>query len=171
MPYSSLAYTAAGAVYAARGQLNEARNELELSLQNRRKVPGVSPWPTLVSVLLLAEVTLSLEGHRRAAELADEASDVLTEFPDGTEALQARLARLSRRITSGPGRIPVAEPLTKSEVAVLRLLQGSLSLGEIGRELSLSKNTIKTHTQAIYRKLDVATRRDAVEQGKRKGIL
>ena len=45
---------------------------------------------------------------------------------------------------------------------MLHLLQGTLSLREIGQELHLSANTIKTHAQAIYRKLGVSTRHDAV---------
>jgi ATP/maltotriose-dependent transcriptional regulator MalT len=56
-------------------------------------------------------------------------------------------------------------------VAVLRLLQGPPSLREIGQELHLSANTIKTHVQAIYRKLGVSMRRDAVEQGREAGLL
>ena len=46
---------------------------------------------------------------------------------------------------------------------MLRLLRGTLSLREIGQELHLSPNTIKTHAQAIYRKLGVSTRHDAGE--------
>jgi LuxR family maltose regulon positive regulatory protein len=53
---------------------------------------------------------------------------------------------------------------------VLRLLRGTLSLREIGQELHLSPNTIKTHTRVIYRKLGVSTRHQAVEQGRRAGI-
>ncbi len=65
----------------------------------------------------------------------------------------------------------LADPLTEREVAVLRLLQGTLSLREIGQELHLSANTIKTHAQAIYRKLGVSTRHDAVARGREVGRL
>jgi LuxR family transcriptional regulator, maltose regulon positive regulatory protein len=61
--------------------------------------------------------------------------------------------------------------LTERQVRVLRLLRGSLTLTEIATELSLSPNTIKTHTQAIYRKLGVCTREDAVNRGLDQGIL
>ena len=54
---------------------------------------------------------------------------------------------------------------------MLHLLQGTLSLREIGQELHLSPNTIKTHAQAIYRKLGVSTRHDAVERGRQVGRL
>lgn len=63
------------------------------------------------------------------------------------------------------------DDLTERQVRVLRLLRGSMTLSEIATELSLSTNTIKTHTQAIYRKLGVGTREDAVTRGLDQGIL
>ena len=170
-PQGAQAYIATGAVYAAQGQLDEARRELEHAYQTRRRVFGISPWPTLVAGLLLARVLLDLGDRGGAAELADDARDVLAALPEGAEALRARLAELDRRIAGGPRAVPVAEPLTEREVAVLRLLGGTLSLREIGQELFVSANTIKTHAQRIYRKLGVTTRHDAVEQGKQARIL
>ena len=61
-------------------------------------------------------------------------------------------------------------PRRQREATVLRLLRGTLSLREIGQELHLSPNTIKTHTRVIYRKLGVSSRGQAVEQGRRAGI-
>jgi LuxR family transcriptional regulator, maltose regulon positive regulatory protein len=66
--------------------------------------------------------------------------------------------------------VSAAEPLTERERAVLRLLASRLSLREIGQEMFLSANTVKTHTQRIYRKLGVTTRHDAVLRGKQDGI-
>ncbi len=169
-PRSSAAYTALGAAYAARGQLEEARNELERAFRHRNSI-GLSPWPTLEPTLWLARVRLDLGDTSGAAELAAEARGLLTLLPEGTEALQARLAELDRRIAGRPRPVSPAEPLTEREVAVLHLLSGSQSLREIGQELYVSANTVKTHTQAIYRKLGVSTRHDAVEQGKQLGIL
>jgi LuxR family maltose regulon positive regulatory protein len=65
----------------------------------------------------------------------------------------------------------LGEPLTEREIRVLRLLRGPLTLPEIGAELGLSLNTIKTRTQVIYRKLGVRTRLDAIIQGQLTGIL
>jgi LuxR family transcriptional regulator, maltose regulon positive regulatory protein len=169
-PQSSLAYTAMGAVWAARGGLEEARGELDRALDSRRAVIGISPWPTFEALLLQAGVLLGLGDRASAAELAAEARDVLVALPDGTEALQARLAGLDRRITGRSREVSLADPLTDREMAVLRLLSGTMSLREIGRELYVSANTVKTHTRAIYRKLGVSTRGEAVEQGKKLGI-
>ncbi|HWT78790.1 MAG TPA: helix-turn-helix transcriptional regulator, partial [Candidatus Methylomirabilis sp.] len=45
------------------------------------------------------------------------------------------------------------------------------TLREIGQELSVSVNTVKSHVKAIYRKLGAADRGDAVRRGKALGIL
>jgi LuxR family transcriptional regulator, maltose regulon positive regulatory protein len=170
-PQSSIAYTAAGAVHAAYGQLEAARSDLEHALRTRQNLSGISPWHTFEPTLWLARVLLASGDQAGAAGLADQARDVLTALPDGADAQRARLAELDLRIV-GPMRVlPLAVPLSEREVAVLRLLRGSLSLREIGLELYVSPNTIKTHTQAIYRKLGVSTRHDAVEHGRQAGIL
>jgi DNA-binding CsgD family transcriptional regulator len=63
------------------------------------------------------------------------------------------------------------EPLTESEMRVLRLLPTNLSKREIGDELYLSINTIKAHTKHLYAKLDAHTRRQAVERARELGLL
>jgi LuxR family transcriptional regulator, maltose regulon positive regulatory protein len=167
-PQVAVASMAAGALHAAQGKLDEARSELEHALRLRRRAPGSSPWPTLEALLLLSGVLLSL-GDRTAADLLDEAQELLAALPDGTDAQLARVRRLRQELTGLPHE-PLLEPLTEREITVLRLLRGTLSLREIGQELHLSPNTIKTHTRVIYRKLGVSARRQAVEQGHRADI-
>ncbi len=170
-PPSSLAYMAAGAVYAARGQLQEARGELEHAVEFRGRVPNSSPWTTVEALVMLAQVLLDMGDRCGAAALVDQARLLLASLPDSTEALQARVERLEQQAADRPKVVSLADPLTEREVAVLRLLQGTLSLRGIGQELHLSANTIKTHTQAIYRKLGVSTRHDAVARGREVGRL
>jgi LuxR family transcriptional regulator, maltose regulon positive regulatory protein len=170
-PPSSLAYMAAGAVYAARGQLQEARSELERAVEFRGRGPNSSPWTTVEALAMLAQVLLDMGDRCGAAALVDQARLLLASLPDAAEALQARLERLEQQAAGRPKVVSLADPLTEREVAVLRLLQGTLSLREIGQELHLSANTIKTHAQAIYRKLGVSTRHDAVARGREVGRL
>jgi LuxR family transcriptional regulator, maltose regulon positive regulatory protein len=170
-PPSSLAYLAAGAVYAARGQLREARSELENAVEFRGRAPNASPWTTVEAQAMLTQVLLDLGDRSGAAALIDQTRLLLASLPDPTAALLARLERLEQQAAGRPRGVSLADPLTEREVAVLHLLQGTLSLREIGQELHLSANTIKTHTQAIYRKLGVSTRNDAVERGRQVGGL
>ena len=52
--------------------------------------------------------------------------------------------------------------LTAAELRVLPLLSTHLSFAELGRELFLSPNTVKTQAVSLYRKLGVASRSQAV---------
>ncbi len=61
---------------------------------------------------------------------------------------------------------PLLEPLSDREQAILRYLPTTLSNREIAAELFVTTNTVKTHLRSIYRKLDVARRRDAVDRAR-----
>ena len=101
-----------------------------------------------------------LERHaRRHTAHADLISEIL-ELRAGLESTAARQAPES-----------LAEPLTESETRVLRLLGTDLSKREIGNELYVSVNTVKTHVKHLYAKLDVNTRRQAVERARGLGLL
>ncbi|MGI8451939.1 MAG: LuxR C-terminal-related transcriptional regulator [Streptosporangiaceae bacterium] len=171
VPKGSLAHTATGAVRAAQGRLGEARAEFEHAVRTRRKTPGMSPWATLEAMLGLAQVHVSLGEMIPAGKLIGDAQRMLAAFPDGVEDLQDRLDRLGRQVAPPHPGAPRGGALTEREVAVLRLLRGTLSLREIGQELYVSPNTVKSHAQAIYRKLGVSTRHDAVAQGRESGVL
>ncbi|WP_240744601.1 LuxR C-terminal-related transcriptional regulator [Microbacterium sp. PF5] len=56
----------------------------------------------------------------------------------------------------------LADRLSEREREVFQQLQTARTLPEIARELSVSVNTVKTHQRAIYRKLGVSSRREAV---------
>ena len=64
-----------------------------------------------------------------------------------------------------------AEPLTERELTVLRYQQSILSNEEIASKLFVSVNTVKTHVRNIYRKLNVARRRDAVRRARELHLL
>ncbi len=65
----------------------------------------------------------------------------------------------------------VTEHLTDREAIVLRYLPTMLKAGEIADDLFVSVNTVKAHLRAIYRKLGVANRREAVEKARATGVL
>ena len=65
----------------------------------------------------------------------------------------------------------ILEQPSPAELAVLRLLPSDLSMRQIGAELFLSPNTVHTHTRAIYRKLGVGSRAEAVARATTRGLL
>jgi LuxR family maltose regulon positive regulatory protein len=87
----------------------------------------------------------------------------------------ARVERAERTLRLRPSRdrdatAPYWE-LSERELAVLRLLGSKLSQREIAAELYVSFNTVKTHMRAIFRKLGVASRAEAVERARELGFL
>jgi DNA-binding CsgD family transcriptional regulator len=169
-PPSAFALAALGTVHARQGKLAEARAEFEYALYRRRRWLLLTPWLSVEVQLRLARVLLTMDDRPAAASVLADARNVLTSLPDGAEALLGRLARLERGLVAAPPRPPMAEPLTEREQAVLGLLRTSLSVSEIARELYISGNTVKTHRRAIYRKLGVSTRREAIERARESGI-
>jgi DNA-binding NarL/FixJ family response regulator len=64
-----------------------------------------------------------------------------------------------------------ASALTERELQVLRGMSQGKSNAEIGRELYLSEDTIKTHARRLFRKLGVTDRAQAVAWGFRRGLV
>jgi LuxR family maltose regulon positive regulatory protein len=90
---------------------------------------------------------------------------------EGT-AHPALLEVLLDGVGEGPASGAVlAEPLTEREQRILRYLPTMLTNAEIGAEVFVSLNTVKTHLRSIYRKLGANGRADAVERARRLGLL
>lgn len=68
-------------------------------------------------------------------------------------------------------RMPPCEPLSGSELRVLRYLPTNLTKPEIALRLSVSPNTVKTHIRRLYAKLGVRSRAEAVESARALGLL
>jgi DNA-binding NarL/FixJ family response regulator len=61
--------------------------------------------------------------------------------------------------------------LSDRERAVLELMASGSTNPEIGEALHLSKHTVKEHTSAVFRKLEVRNRTEAVQRAQRLGLL
>ena len=74
------------------------------------------------------------------------------------------LQRTSTRRAETPEPAPLMEPLTGRELAMLAELPTMKTNAEIAAEYFVSVNTVKAHLKSLYRKLDVASRRAAVQR-------
>jgi LuxR family maltose regulon positive regulatory protein len=63
------------------------------------------------------------------------------------------------------------ESLSERELEVLKLLRSELSGPEIAQQLSVSLNTLRTHTKNIFGKLGVNNRRAAVRRAEELGLF
>jgi LuxR family transcriptional regulator, maltose regulon positive regulatory protein len=118
--------------------------------------------------LILADAALIRGEHAAASRLLRTAQARLPEEPDAV-VLHEWVARIARRCANAMDAQPVE--LTPAEHRVLEQLATHRTLAEIGDHLYVSRNTVKTHTVSIYRKLLVSGRSAAVERARDLGLL
>jgi LuxR family maltose regulon positive regulatory protein len=154
------------------------------------------PWPAwLAEPLLLEAIARDALGDSRAAASALERALDLAE-PDGIVTMfllhpaPGLLERHARQRTAHPALIadilsllagqtpapPAApqallEPLSSSEVRVLRYLPTHLTMPEIAGELYVSLNTVRTHMRHVYTKLGTHTRADTIARARALSLL
>jgi LuxR family transcriptional regulator, maltose regulon positive regulatory protein len=171
VPQSSWVPIALGYMLAKRGDLVEAQAELESGLSVRRKLPDLSPWPTLIGLLALAQVYLARGDRGRAREALAEARTILERYPD-SGIFPEILEREERGLRKGRQRDGSLDgELTERELDVLRLLVGELPVTQIAQSLYVAPSTVRSQVKSIYRKLGASSREEAVEEGRLRGLI
>ena len=159
-------HTAYGVALAAQGRREEALPALEKGVFLRRL--WGQPLDLVDGLIALAASVAALGDRGRAADLFSEAEEIAAACRDAG-VLPTRLAAAKRaaRIT----RATAGDALSERELTVLRYLSGGLSESEIARELYLSFNTVHSHVKAIYRKLGVSSRAEALARASAERLL
>lgn len=107
-----------------------------------------------------------------SASIAAGARGFLRWDATGPELL---MALSNTMVTGGPAATRAAAPdgpaLTDREQQVLHGMSRGQSNGEIGEELFLSEDTIKTHARRLFKKLGARDRAHAVALGFRRGFI
>ena len=118
----------------------------------------------------------SADHDRLAQAMASGARGYLTKDVS-IEELCAALAHVVvdagvQRVNHGHTQLPpIDPPLTERERQVLDGMSRGKTNNEIGRELFLSEDTVKTHARRLFRKLGVNDRAQAVALGFRSGLV
>jgi LuxR family maltose regulon positive regulatory protein len=137
---------------------------------------------------MLGDMRLVERNIERALELAEpdelvwpfvitHSKELLDRHPRQHTAHAALISRIYEVLSGrapqerGGHRPPLPANLTAGELRVLRYLSSNFSAPEIGAELYLSVNTVKTHMRHIYEKLGVRRRADAIERAHALGLL
>jgi LuxR family maltose regulon positive regulatory protein len=130
-----------------------------------------APWLNLQARIALARAAVISGDRVDAAALLDEAEAILDTVPGASRvaeqvaAVRRAVATRDRSQSFGPSS------LTTAERRVLQLLPTHLTVAEIADRLYVSRNTVKSQTIAIYRKLGTSSRSGAVEVAVSAGLL
>jgi LuxR family maltose regulon positive regulatory protein len=154
-----------------RGDVPAVRQYLVRAQRSRPLLTYMLPHFAVQARIGLARVHLAIGDLAGARTLMREIDELLKRRPGlGTLVGEAQALRdqvAQRRGTSSPG----ASALTAAELRLLPLLSTHLSFPEIGEELFLSRNTVKSQAVSIYRKLDASSRNQAVGRARELGLL
>ena len=168
-PLCAIAYLALGRALTHRGELSEAEEQLDRALE----LVDIDSMALhhAHALLLLASVRRGRGDLPGARALMEQARELIEQSTD-PGVLPAILQQTRRALDTAPHRqITAGAPLTERELAVLRLLPAQLSAREIGRELYVSVHTVRSQVQAIYRKLQVSDRAEAIARARQLGLL
>ena len=95
----------------------------------------------------------------------------IAQVDPGSSQFAAEVLADLRLDVAPPEESVYAEALTDRELSVLRHLPTMMTNTEVAAELYVSINTVKAHLKRIYRKLDVANRREAVHRARELGLI
>ncbi|HEU0194065.1 MAG TPA: LuxR C-terminal-related transcriptional regulator [Gaiellales bacterium] len=171
-PSTALLLALRGRIALQRGELGRARADLSRARRLRRRLTSAVPWLAVQTRLELAQVHLALADSAGARTMLLEIDDILYRRPSlgaicgQVDVLRSRLAGLAELSHGG-----WASTLTPAELRLLPLLATHLSFREIGQQLSISRNTVKTQAISIYRKLGVTSRTAALRRATDLGLV
>ena len=167
----SLAHLGLALAATATGRLDDAEREAVRGERLRR-----SPQPTVGhahALLVLAHVRVARSRLSRAASDLHHAQQMIAEFADPGR-LPAIAATVSHDLTAARDNRETArlvEDLRPGEFAVLQGLTTGRSQREIGAQLYISLNTVKSRSRELYRKLGATSRAEAVARAHALGLL
>ena len=156
---------------STRRRQEDARAALARAHRLRPQLDHGIPWLTVQVGLELARAHLALAEAGAARTILAETEQVLELRPHlGTLVAEARELRERVAATSGSAGA-WAMSLTGAELRLLPYLATHLTFPEIAGRLFISRNTVKTEAVAIYRKLGVSSRSEAIARAVEVGLL
>jgi LuxR family maltose regulon positive regulatory protein len=170
---SAAGYVAAASVAAQRRATHDAAQRLQDAQPAIKALSGAVPFNGLQIHTALAEVYLQLGDPETATRHVETAQHFLQDSDDECVAAERLRAVLTRTepVDVAAGLTPEPpDTLSIRERQVLKLLAGPFTLREIGAQLYVSRNTVKSHVTRIYSKLGVKSRQEALARARELGI-
>ena len=168
LPHVGYYHAIAGALQSRRGEFGPADDAIGLGLEQMR---GQADSLLIADALLeRALVRRALGARTEARAILAEARAAIEDCPD-PGILTQRVDDVARKLATAHERASPGSLLTERELEVLQLLGEGLTKREIASTLFVSHSTIHSHTKAIYRKLDGATRDEVLERARGLGLI
>ena len=170
-PAVTIMHAAAARMALHQADRPRARAELTRAQRLRPALTYAVPHLAVQARTELAQVHLALADLAGARTLMREVDEILLRRP-GLGVFARRAQDLRAELSHARGSPAVgASALTAAELRLLPMLSTHLSFPEIAAEMFLSRNTVKSHANSIYRKLGTSSRSQAVSRSRDLGLL
>ena len=166
---SALVYAWASRAAAYGGDVARARFYLGRASRLRPLLTYALPVVSVQALLEMTRCYMTLADPGGAAAVLAQVHDILQQRPD-LGVLPELAGQLQASLATVNARAVGASSLTAAELRLLPLLATHLSYQEIGEQLFVSKNTVKTQAYSAYRKLRVSSRSEAVVRTRELGL-
>ena len=135
---------------------------------------------------VLQAIEAGATGYLIKGQIGTGLIDAILEVRAGGSPISPMIARqLMRRLRPAQGEpapmaapgaapaapAPAASLLTKRETGILQLVSQGYTVAEIAAKLFLSPHTVSSHVKALYKKLHVSTRGQAIHEAYRRGLI
>ena len=168
---AALVLAVSALVRAHRDRVEDAQADRRRATDLLAQLVDYVPWYDAEARVVLARAALRLGDVTGTRTLLAEASRALARTEDAV-VLRTWIAEVREQVEAfAVTELVGPSSLTTAELRVLALMPTHLSFREMGRRLHVSANTIKTHAHAVYRKLDVCSRSEAVVRARSTGLL
>jgi LuxR family maltose regulon positive regulatory protein len=160
---SALVYAWGARVAAKRGDVAEARHLVVRAARLRTLLTYALPIVSAQALLQMAHAYVALADAGGAQAVLKQIHDIhqhrrdLGSLVDEADGLRATLTTITNEMVG-------VSSLTTAEMRLLPLLPTHLSLEAIAERLFVSRNTVKSQTISIYRKLGVSSRGETIER-------
>ena len=170
-PATGLTMAIASLFDARAGRQQQAAERIALSRTRLDALDNCAPWYRILGLVTLVRTCLLLDDAQTALKLLQQLElsmviqDETTPFAKHVDGLHDRVQAANElsaeRLWS----------LTAAELRVAQYLPTNLSLSDIATRLYVSRNTVKSHAAAIYRKLGTSSRGEAVRLARSAGLI
>jgi LuxR family maltose regulon positive regulatory protein len=170
-PASALTFAVSADVRSHVGHVDEGKRDARRAAHLLTRLGDFIPWYEAETRIMLARAALQLADIGAARALLAQASQLARRVPDAVvfggwlDETWDLVDSAASTALAGPAT------LTMAELRILRFLPTHLSFREIGARLHVSTNTVKTQAHAVYRKLNVSSRSEAVSRAADIGLL